>query len=533
MNNGHEPIPIGELLATESVKQVVANMEGYCACEKKVIELENVPRIKVLEYRAHALLEEEAELVERLRHAPPAGSLRSRRVKAALYFALTALLVAAGCYFAFISLEPFCLGTKALLYCVAATLLTPFLVHFVLRRHDAEKLIQRAGVIACVASLGGMMLLAIIRGDLFMQEFESMNTAVVIDDAQAATPPQSETDFYKNTNRYLVAFMLLMALAMELGAGLALQEASRMLAPDSEDWTTARVRLCVVRESLAGIIHEACMRQVAPELFAQQLHRDFYRGMLTQTARSAITKLTLSILLTLGLFGAHANAGTQPLNLVIAVDLTKSVNVRGPDGKTEFQKNIDAVGKVLADVPTNTKLTVVGITNASFSQPYILLSATVPGDPGYFGERLRVARNQLLSAWKSRSARLEPKFTRTDVIGTLMLAGQIFTQTDGKKILAIFSDMRNSTDELDLEPSLQPITYNSRVNNVLQVQLPRVQVFALGVDASGKNTAYWQNLLRFWQQYFHHASADLLEYSPLREWNWSRRNQDGKIPIAK
>jgi hypothetical protein len=515
MTNGHEPIPIGELLATESVKQVVANMEGYCACEKKVIELENLPRIKVLEYRAQALLEEEAELVERLRHAPPAGSLRSRRVKAALYLAVSALLVAAGCYFAYISLEPFRMGAKALLYCAAAAVLTPFLVHFVLKRHDAEKLIQWAGIIACVASLSGMMLLAVIRGDLFMREFESMNTPVVIDDVPATRQP--ETDFYKNTNRYLVAFMLLMALAMELGAGLSLHEASRMLAPDSEDWASMREQLALVRESLAAIIDEACTRRMAPELFVHKFYRDFYRAMLTQTMRNAITKLMVLIACCLALFDAHANAETQRLNLVIAVELTKSVDVAGSDGKTEFQKNLDATGKVLAEIPASTKLTIIGIMDASFSQPYILLSATVPDDPGYFGERLRAARNQLLSAWKDRTARLEPKFTRTDVIGALMLAGQIFEQASGDKVLVIFSDMRNNTADLDLESQLQLSANNGFSQDDLQAQLREVKVLALGVDGSGKSPAYWQSLRAFWEECYRNASADLREYSALRD----------------
>jgi hypothetical protein len=117
-------------------------MEGYCACEKRVIELENHPRLKVLEYQAYALLEEEAQLVERLRQAPPPGSLCSRRVRAAVYYALTALLIVAGGYFAFMSLQPFRLGIKALIYCAAVAVLTPFLVHFVLRQCDAERLIK-------------------------------------------------------------------------------------------------------------------------------------------------------------------------------------------------------------------------------------------------------------------------------------------------------------------------------------------------------------------------------------------------------
>jgi NADH:ubiquinone oxidoreductase subunit 6 (subunit J) len=520
MNNEHEPIPIGELLATESVKQVIANMEGYCACEKRAIELENLPGINALEYRAHILLKEEAELAERLRHAPPSGSLRSRRVTAVVYYALTALLVVAGCYFAFISLEPFRFGIKSLIYCAAVAVLTPFLIHCVLTRRDTEKLIQWAAAIACAAAITGVMLLAVIRGNIFMQEFETINAAVVIDDAQPPAP-QPETDFYKDTLGYLMAFMLLMSLAMELGGGLALHEGSRMLAPDSEDWAAMRGRLVLLRESLARIIDEASTRRVAPELFAQKFYRDFYRAMLTQTVRSAITKVIALIVCCLALFHAQANAETQPLNLVVAVDLTKSVDVSGPDGKTEFQKNLDAIGKVLAAIPPNTKLTIIGITDASFSQPYILLSATVPDDPGYFGERLRAARNQLVSAWKVHSAMLEPKFTRTDVIGALMLARQIFKQAPANKVLVIFSDMRNNTTELDLEsspqvPSLSRILHGQ---SFAQAQLQGAEVVLLGVDDSGKSMAYWESLREFWTEYLGNAGATLRSFSTLRDFD--------------
>jgi hypothetical protein len=370
-----------------------------------------------------------------------------------------------------------------------------------------------AATIACVASITGVMLLAVIRGDLFMQEFETMTAPVVIDDGEPAMS-QPQPDFYRNTLGYLTAFMLLMTLAMELGAGLALHEGSRMLAPDSEDWTVMRERLALVRKSLAAIIDEACTRKVAPERFVQEFHRDFYRAMLTQTVRNAMTKLLLLGCI-LASFRPHANAQIR-LNLVIAVDLTKSVAVKGPDGKTEFQKNIDGIGKVLQEVPAATKLTIIGITDASFSQPYILLSATVPDDPGYFGERLRAARNQLVIAWKDHSARLEPKFTRTDVIGALLLAGQIFGNETGKKMLVIFSDMRNSTADLNLESQQLPV--HCGFGHVdFEASLPRVQVFVLGVDGFGKDGAYWRTLRTFWEESFRNASADLREYSTLRD----------------
>ena len=41
----------------------------------------------------------------------------------------------------------------------------------------------------------------------------------------------------------------------------------------------------------------------------------------------------------------------------------------GTDQKQEFQKNVDAVARVLATAPAGARITVLGITDRSFSNP--------------------------------------------------------------------------------------------------------------------------------------------------------------------
>jgi hypothetical protein len=137
--------------------------------------------------------------------------------------------------------------------------------------------------------------------------------------------------------------------------------------------------------------------------------------------------------------------------LKIVIDLTQSVATLGPDGKTDFQKNIEGVTHVLAQVPAGPRVTVIGITDDSVAPPYVLLSAHNPDYAGYFGERLNAARGQIVWAWRLRSARLDPQFHLTDILGALQLARQIFTQQPdaSRKRLIIFSDMRQSTPELN------------------------------------------------------------------------------------
>jgi hypothetical protein len=90
--------------------------------------------------------------------------------------------------------------------------------------------------------------------------------------------------------------------------------------------------------------------------------------------------------------------------------------------------------RLLAQVPAGTHLTVLGITDNSFAQPYILLSAEVAADEGYFHEKLASARQQLVRNWQYRTEHLQAGFSHTDILGALMLAEQLFRQreTDGE-----------------------------------------------------------------------------------------------------
>jgi hypothetical protein len=260
-------------------------------------------------------------------------------------------------------------------------------------------------------------------------------------------------------------------------------------------------------------------------IFAARFWRDFYRAMLSNAVRSAITKLLIVVLAVYTCQVGHA-AAQGPLDLVIAIDLTESVGVRGPDGKSEFQKNVDGVSRVLSQVAANSRVTVIGITDHSFSQPYILLSARTSADPGYFGERLDSGRRQLMRAWKVRSTRLNADFRHTDILGAIRLADQIFAQEPGAsgRTLVIFSDMRQNTTELNLEtsPGVEPpalVTAESSSS----LELRDAKVFVLGADNAQQSIVYWQTLRTFWESYFQSVKADLRDYSVLRELSSSLR----------
>jgi hypothetical protein len=118
------------------------------------------------------------------------------------------------------------------------------------------------------------------------------------------------------------------------------------------------------------------------------------------------------------------------------------------------------------------------------------------------------------------TARLVPQFDYTDAFGSLMLARQIFdTQSGSRKILVIFSHMRHHTRDFDLESRSQiaVVSRTRRIQAIPVADLKGVQVYALGVDGTGKDIAYWSGLRQFWITYFQHARARLMTYSVLRE----------------
>jgi hypothetical protein len=520
MNRELDADIIGEQLGVEGVGSVVSKVEAYCAYEEQRIELTNQPRIVALRQEGSLLLEEERDLMERLRHAPPPGNLRSRRRKSAYYWGVTIILTVAAFVFSLLAFDPFRVGWKGYLYCLGIAIVTPFLLEQFLEKWNAERLFKGLAAIACMAALTSLVLLAMIRGDLFAEQMkDTAAPAIVFDNAQPQEPPPTENNFYEATFALLRLAMVLLAVAMELAAGLALREAWRIGADSSEDWQKLVNRLEQVRQRMLAISHEITMLQNEPRIFAAGFWRNFYRAMLTHSVRSALTKL---LVVALAILLSHGRSLAQEqTNLVIAIDLSQSVAVVGPDQKTEFQKNVDGVTKLLAQVPADSRVTVIGITDKSFAQPDILLSATIPGDAGYFGERQKTAQLQLVRAWKSRSAQLKPDFRRTDIIGVLMVASHLFNERNdsGQKILVLFSDMRHSMPDLNLEsPSVVPtFVYARKKAHIMQADLQLVRVYALGVDGSRKDLRYWDILRQFWIEYFRATGASLESYTVLRD----------------
>jgi hypothetical protein len=166
-------------------------------------------------------------------------------------------------------------------------------------------------------------------------------------------------------------------------------------------------------------------------------------------------------------------------------------------------------------------VTVIGITGNSFAQPYIVLKASLATDPGYFGEKLARGRQEIVRVWQTRSARLEPKAKETDILGALVVAGDLFGgRTNSKKLLLIYSDMKQATADLNLERinSFQRSAMIVRAKQrQLVADLNSVQVYVLGAHSAMGRIFESRQQREFWQEYFENTHARLISYSLLRD----------------
>jgi len=510
---------IGQQVGHEAVEHVLRRAEDYCEYERQRIEVANQPKILALRAELSLLVDRERDLKERVRRAPPAGDLCSRRRRSRYYWAVALFLGIAGLFFSLLAFDPYRLGWKSYLYCVGIAVVCPFCVDKFLESWGNPKLIKALAAVACAAALTSLVLLALVRGDVLIQYVQTASPVVVFGgESSASSEPQN--NFFDATLPRLRLLMALLALAMELGAGLGLYDARRLGLDSGEDSAKLGLELLAVQQEMVTRVYEISALQNAPAAFVTQFWRDFYRAMLNGTVRSALTKFSLLLVCVL-LLGSGAASAAERVNLVIALDLSKSVAVKDSNQMAEFEKNLAGVSRLLANLPAGSRATVVGITANSFAQPSILLTADVGEDEGYFKEKLTAARRQVVSAWKKRCAQLSARFSHTDIFGGLIVAAELFNQTPSAgKVLVIFSDMRHETGALDLEGPrvLSADRLLAKVERQgLLAELRGVEIHVLGVDSAGKSVAYWNSLRDFWNAYFQRARASLKTYSILRD----------------
>jgi hypothetical protein len=480
----------------------------------------NLAEIASLKGQYDSLFRCRAEHLETIRLSPsndPRHLLHRR-----CYYRLFALtLILAGIFFAHLALAPFGLGWEAWVLCLGIGGVAAFWTEQTLEKIDCEPLLQCICVLALLASLGGLLVMAILRGDILALYVKSTVETM-------ADSPESGTAFYGQAIWKIQLLMGLLTVAVELGSGVAMFEANKLDLAGYERATRARRALAEVEAQMGDIIGRVTHLENDAAMNEDEFWRNFYLGMLERIKSNAVLPLFLLALLSgwgstaWGEANHHASPTAIQDNIVIALDLTQSVSSRGYDGKTDFEKNVDAACKLITQLPPGAKFTVLAITDRSFAQPYILLQKTLPEDKGplQFQDRIALAKTRAASELQRLASSSEHSIPHTDVFGALILAADILGRSAGRKTLVVFSDMRQSTSELDLErsntgPNGSALSVVEKLGLIAKLQ--NVDVYVVGVDGAGKSIPYWNGLRTFWESYFQNGGANLRRYSAVRE----------------
>jgi hypothetical protein len=336
----------GEEFGRKAMQEAIAKAEAYCNHETQRIALQCQSRIAALQAELARLSDAEQTLQQRLHRALPAGDAKDRKRKTTYYWIVTLALTVAGFFFSLLAFAPYQLGWKSYLYCAGIALIAPFCVDKFLETWSSPRLMKMLATVACLAALASLILLSLIRGDVLAQQIKAVSPVVIFAGERPQTPPP-ETGFYDKTVCLLRLVMALLAFSMEIGAGIALYEARRYSTNVGEDSGLLTQELNAIRERMVGKLQDLRNAQNAPAMFRNQFWCDFYRSLSDGLSRTALVKVASVVLCFALLAAPHARAA-ENLNLVIALDLTKSVAVGAPGQRQEFQKNVEAVGETLA-----------------------------------------------------------------------------------------------------------------------------------------------------------------------------------------
>jgi hypothetical protein len=165
----------------------------------------------------------------------------------------------------------------------------------VLRRHCRDLPLLRREILgsvplACLAGLSSLMLLALVRGDVLAQAARSAAAVVTLTQDSAPPPPPAEDTFYDRTLCLLRLLMSVLALAMEIGAGLALFEARRLGAASGDDPAPIEQSLRELGARMIAKFEELRRLQNQASVFQNEFWRDFYRALSDGLTHRSIVK---------------------------------------------------------------------------------------------------------------------------------------------------------------------------------------------------------------------------------------------------
>ena len=364
---------------TEAVERVTGLFEGFCTQETRNRELQNEAELVPLEARGSILTAERTKVQQERDRLPPEG--RPPLVRRIFSWFLTALFSLAGFAFAYMALAPFALGPIVTLFAAAIGVIAGFWTDHVLNLWHDRLALRVITAIGFATGLGGLVILAHVRGDILIlglrQAFAAMDPNAV-----QATLAEA-VRFYETAGGRLQVFFGLLAVSMELAGGLALHEALMAVSPTHELRAELERRLETIDAELLPLVGRVAWLKRDAAIFECQARRDFALGLLHGAKRNYLTQAvrTASRIAPLLLFATVLHGQTL---CGIANDFSLTSGPKGYEPATAYEQNTAAAAEIIAHLPEGARFDVRGITDDSFAKPYPVLAGMIPVNDGRF-----------------------------------------------------------------------------------------------------------------------------------------------------
>jgi hypothetical protein len=404
---------------------------------------------------------------------------------------------------------------------------------FVERKHDAHTVcITFVGAAILLCSIFASAKLGYMRAGLARMGMTDQTASEVIIDGQkvrVGSQADAVSRFFEKCGPALEFIFPLMAVVLDLTSGLLLHVGLDKL-------ISSYVALLLLRRKreidlqLAWIAWQSdtLQAEVEKKLFdfreRQALdaqneriasERRAYKSS-PQYLRKKIAVTLAAFTLAMIVFLLLASKGWSDTVVLFDVSLSEKRPSVAKEGVLEANKK--AVERIISTLEVGERFHVVAISGRSRADPWIIFSASMGEDPGYFGERVRRDRAFIAAAWRKRAEKLKLFARDTDIIGALDVAGELLRRP-GKKSLYVLSDSMNSTKELNLEkPPRRPGEFLGRLKSIRHFpDLKGVSVHWLGAGGVIDMNHYGA-LALFWKSLIEERSGGRLEqFTSMRE----------------
>jgi hypothetical protein len=505
---------IGLEIGEDAAEQLLQRVQRAAAYNRRAQELSAEGRLTALKVRGKSRLERIEELQVFLRRTTDDGSVAGRILR----FVSAAILIITSLCLIQVSLAPFGFGLRTWLIAVGAAIPCVWPAHWILDRYGHPTLLATIGILAFCTALIGNMHAAEIRVDLLLREVQS---AIMLTTGRDPSIEEGAR-FYQTAAPHLRAFFMCMTAAIEIVAGMLLWEANRK-GGCTVQRSDARRELNVLGHEMERITEEYIALRNGPAIEEARLMRDVHYGLLRGLSRSCIRRFgNFGWVVVVALVAVHTARAQAPMTVIVP-DFTRSESVAmSGDGTSELDKNIQAGAAVLRHLPAGEQFSIVAITAKSFSNPLILLSGHIPADPGRLTliNNIDAARMKFANSFMAKAKAVSVNARQSDVIGAVVVASELLHQTNGRRDLIIYSDMRHSVTPIDIErPRLIAVasTIKAVESHGLIPDLRGMNVWIFGVDGDSKDIAYIRTLREFWTAFFSKAGARLRVFSMMRE----------------